>query len=164
MANRDSTRGIQVNITLPEGLRLLDRSLTQYSRDFGMEPFGNYKNGVWTIGMIPSVAICFPPADTAIMELKFNALPEFTGGEIILWRQRGATIKNKTIFFEDDTTLVTVPQASIIELQDKAQPTDERFFNLEGQPIQSPDAVPMAIQVATWPDGRRSARKVAVLQ
>ena len=47
MANCDSTRGIQVNLTLPEGLRLIDRELTQYSREYDMEPFGNYKNGVW---------------------------------------------------------------------------------------------------------------------
>ena len=164
MANCDSTRGIQVNLTLPEGLRLIDRELTQYSREYDMEPFGNYKNGVWTIGMIPSHKVCFPPADTAIMELTFNALPEFNGGEIIVWRQRGATMNNKTIFFDDDTTTVTVPQASIIELKQQEQPVDEHFFNMEGQPIQSLDSVPMAIQVATWPDGRRSSRKVAVVR
>lgn len=163
MANCDSTRGIQFNMTLPEGLRLIDKNLTPYALEYDMDPFDNYKNGVWTIGMIPSQRICFPPADTAIMEMKFSAQPDFEGGEIILWRQRGATIKNKTIMFEDDTTLVTVPQASIIELQQKGQPVDEHYFNLEGQPIQSPDTVPMAIQVATWPDGRRSSRKVVVV-
>lgn len=164
MANCDSTRGILVNMTLPAGLSLIDREITQYSRDYYMDPFGNNKNGVWTVGMIPSHKVCFPPADTAIMELTFNALPEFIGGEIILWRQRGATMNNKTIFFDDDTTTVTVPQASIIELQQQEQPVDEHFFNMEVQPIQSLDSVPMAIQVATWPDGRRSSRKVALVR
>ena len=97
------------------------------------------------------------------MILTFASAADFTGGEIVLWRQRGSTIDNKTIFYDNDTTTVTIPQASILERQDNALPLDERFYNLNGQPVESPDTMPVAIQVTTWPDGRRTSRKVAVM-
>ena len=107
MANSDSTRGCQLNMSFPEGLRLTNYSLTSYTQDgYGMERFGNYKNGVWTIGMYPMERVCLPPADTAIMVLSISATADFTGGKIVLYRQRGSTIDNKSIFFDNDTTVV----------------------------------------------------------
>ncbi len=161
MANSDSTRGCQLNMSFPEGLRLTNYSLTSYTQDgYGMERFGNYKNGVWTIGMYPMERVCLPPADTAIMVLAISATADFTGGKIVLYRQRGSTIDNKSIFFDNDTTVVTVPQASIIDMQDNALPADERFYNLSGQAVQSPDSTSIAIQVTTLPNGDRVTRKV----
>ena len=161
MANSDSTRGCQLNMSFPEGLRLTNYSLTSYSQDgYGMERFGNYKNGVWTIGMYPMERVCLPPADTAIMVLAISATADFTGGKIVLYRQRGSTIDNKSIFFDNDTTVVTVPQASIIDMQDNALPADERFYNLSGQAVRSPDSTSIAIQVTTLPNGDRVTRKV----
>ena len=66
--------------------------------------------------------------------------------------------------FDNDTTIVTVPKASIMEINEDGLPASEQYFNLNGQPIVSPDSVPVAIQVTTRPDGRRSSRKVAVVQ
>lgn len=163
MANSDSTRGCQFNMILPQGLSLVGKSLTPYAEDgYGMNLIGNQKNGVWTLGMYPMTRVCLPPADTTIMILNIKASSDFTGGEIILFKQRGFTIDNVTIYFDNDTATVTVPQASIIDQQEDALPVEERFYNLSGQTIQSPDSVPLAIQVTTLPSGERKTRKVAV--
>lgn len=163
MANTDPTRGIQFNMSLPLGLNLVGKELTDYSmEDYFMVMFSNLKNGIWTLGMYPQGTICFPPATAAIMTVTFKADPEFRGGEIILWRQLGSTIDNKSLVFEDDTTIVTIPTASIMTVPEDGQPVNEQYFNLSGQPIVSSDSVPVAIQVTTAPDGRRSSRKVAV--
>lgn len=165
LANSDPTRGVQFNMTLPDGLTLINRQMTPYAEvEYEMKDFGTLKKaGYWLIGMYPVGGVCFPPGDTAIMILTFASAADFTGGEIILWRQRGSTIDNKTIFYDNDTTTVTIPQASILERQDNALPLDQRFYNLNGQPVESPDTMPLAIQVTTWPDGRRTSRKVAVM-
>lgn len=163
MANSDPTRGIQFNMSLPLGLNLIEKELTEYSLEkYFMVMFSNLKNGVWTLGMYPQGSICFPPDTAAIMTVTFKADPNFTGGEIILWRQLGSTMNNRSIVFDNDTTTVTVPAASIMTVPEDGQPLKEQYFNLSGQPLVSPDSVPVSIQVTTGPDGRRSSRKVAV--
>ena len=62
---------------------------------------------------------------------------------------------------EGDTTTVTVPQASLIGIPVDGQPVKDQYFNLMGQPITSPDVVPVAIQVTTLADGGHTSRKVA---
>lgn len=164
MTNTDPTRGIQFNMTLPLGLNLIDHVLTEYSvKEYFMVMFSSYKNGIWTIGMYPKDVVCFPPATAAIMMVTFKADPGFSGGELIMWRQLGSTIDSQSLVFSDDTTMVTVPAASIMDVPEDGQPVEEQYFNLSGQPILSPDSVPVAIQVSTEANGRRSSRKVAVM-
>ena len=165
LTNSDPTRGLQFNMTLPAGLVVVDKALTDYSSEqYHMSMFARLNKGVWVMGLYPSGVICFPPDTAAIMTITFKAEAGFDGGEIILWRQLGSTIDNKSIVFDNDTTIVTVPKASIMEINEDGLPTSEQYFNLNGQPIVSPDSVPVAIQVTTRPDGRRSSRKVAVVQ
>lgn len=164
MTNTDPTRGIQFNMTLPLGLNLIDHVLTDYSKNkYRMVMFSSMRNGVWTLGMYPQASICFPPATAAIMMVTFKADPGFSGGELIMWRQLGSTIDSQSLVFSDDTTMVTVPAASIMDVPEDGQPVEEQYFNLSGQPILSPDSVPVAIQVSTEANGRRSSRKVAVM-
>lgn len=163
LANSDSTRGVELKMTLPDGLTLTAKQLTDYAEEeYGMVFFGGLSNGVWSLGMYPPGRVSFPPADTAIMTLQFTAAPDFKGGEIILWKQHGSTMSSKTIYFDSDTALVTVPTSSLIGIPMDSRQDSELFFNLMGQPIASPDSVPVAIQVVTDQAGRRSSHKVSV--
>lgn len=166
LANSDSTRGVELKMTLPQGLSLSGKDLTSYAEDeYGMVFFGGLKGDVWSLGMYPAIRTAFPPADTAIMTLQFTAAPGFTGGEIVLWKQHGSTMESRTIYFDSDTALVTVPQSSLIGIpMDSRDGDDSLYFNLMGQPITSPDTVPVAIEVTTDAAGRRTSHKVTVRQ
>ena len=72
------------------------------------------------------------------------------------------TIDNTTFVIQGDTVKVTVPEASVIEVPQDQTPAGEQYFNLNGQPISSPDSVPVAIQVNTLASGQRVSRKVSV--
>ena len=161
LANMDSTRGIQFNITLPSGLRISECELTAYAKEYDMHIFENNNGGVLTIGMYPFSRVCFPPDTMAVMTINFEAMTDFKGGEIFLWKCRGSTMENTTIFIGDDTTTVTVPSSSLIGIPIDQKTDDELYFNLLGQPIPSADSVPVAVQVSTRPDGTISSRKVA---
>lgn len=161
LANMDSTRGIQFNITLPFGLRISECELTPYAKEYDMHIFENNNAGVLTIGMYPFSRVCFPPDTVAVMTINFDAKTDFKGGEIFLWKCRGSTMENTTIFIGDDTTTVTVPSSSLIGIPVDQKTDDEMYFNLLGQPIPSADSVPVAVQVTTRPDGTINSRKVA---
>jgi len=161
LANVDSTRGIQFNITLPSGLRISECNLTPYAKEYDMHLFENNNGGVLTIGMYPFSRVCFPPDTMAVMTINFEAMADFKGGEIFLWKCRGSTMENTTIFIGDDTTTVTVPSSSLIGIPIDQKTDDDLYFNLLGQPIPSADSVPVAVQVSTRPDGTISSRKVA---
>lgn len=161
LANMDSTRGIQFNITLPIGLGISECELTAYAKEYDMHLFDNNNAGVLTIGMYPFSRVCFPPDTVAVMTINFNAKTDFNGGEIYMWKCRGSTMNNTTIFIGDDTTTVTVPSSSLIGIPIDQKTDDDLYFNLLGQPIPSPDSVPVAVQVTTSPDGTISSRKVA---
>ena len=161
LANVDSTRGIQFNITLPSGLRISECEVTPYAKEYDMHLFENNNGGVLTIGMYPFSRECFPPDTMAVMTINFEAMTDFKGGEIFLWKCRGSTMENTTIFIGDDTTTVTVPSSSLIGIPIDQKTDDDLYFNLLGQPIPSADSVPVAVQVSTRPDGTISSRKVA---
>lgn len=164
LANVEESRGVQFYLTLPQGLSLGELQLTDYSLEYNMKFSCNYskKNDCYMTFVYPAQAVCYPPDTTAIMTIEFTASPEFRGGDIKVWKCRGSTIDTKSIVYQDDTTTVTVPTASLIGVPVDQQPAEEHFFNLMGQPISSPDTVPVAIQVITAPDGQRTSRKVAV--
>jgi hypothetical protein len=92
-----------------------------------------------------------------------KAAPDFKGGLLPVWKCRGATIDNRGIVYQNDTAIVTVPTASLIGVPMDQKSDDDKFFNLMGQPIDSPECAPVAIQVITAPNGQRSSRKVTVV-
>ena len=164
LANVDETRGIQFNITMPQGLKFAGYDLSEYAaqEDFHMNLSANKVNdSTWSVMVYPSGRICFPPDVQPVVMLKFKAKSEFKGGDLLVWKCRGSTIDNNTIFMDDATTHVTVPQSSIIALPEDRFTVSEEFYNINGQSIASPDSVPVAIQVTTSNDGTRTARKVA---
>ena len=108
LANESPTRGLQFNMTLPEGLVVDDCEITKYCDKYNMSIFTNRNGDVWTIGMYPMGAICLPANTAAIVTLQMLARPTFKGGEIIVWKCRGSTIDNMTIYMDGDTTAVTV--------------------------------------------------------
>ena len=166
LANVENTRGVQYYITLPEGLSLEGEELTDYSLGFDMLFSCTYskKNNCYMVFIYPSSSVMFPPDTMAVMMLEFHASPTFKGGIMPVWKCRGSTIENKTIVYEGDTTIVTVPTASLIGIPVDQQPTEDQYFNLMGLPISSPECAPVAIQVMTAPNGQRSSRKVAMLR
>ena len=113
LTNVDPTRGVQFQVTEPDGLQIEDFELSKYSKAHKMNQFGNLRGQVWVMGMYPSGEVCFEP-DTAavIMMLEITAAPDFKGGDIILWKQRGSTMDSETIYFEDHTTRVDVQHAA----------------------------------------------------
>lgn len=165
LSNQDPTRGMQFNISLPNGLRMIDQELTAYSEEYNMNMSCNYRkaDSCYLVFIYPSSAICYP-ADTtvALMTFKLGAKQDFRGGDIVLWKCIGSTIDNTTFVIQGDTVKVTVPEASVIEVPQNQTPAGEQYFNLNGQPISSPDSVPVAIQVNTLASGQRVSRKVSV--
>lgn len=164
LANEDETRGIQFNFTMPPEMKFADYELTEYAaqEDFNMNLSVNKANdSTWTVMVYPSGRICFPPGEQAIVLLKFKAKPAFKGGDMLVWKCRGSTIDNMTIFMDDAITRVTVPQSSLIALPEDRFAVSEEFYSIKGQPIAWPGASPVAIRVTTLSDGSRTASKIA---
>ncbi len=164
LANVERTRGLQFYLTLPEGLTKVREELTEYSLDNKMTlscPYSE-KNACHMVFIYPSNGNMYPPDTMEVMTFTFKAESTFKGGFIRLWKCRGSTRNNTTIIYQDDTTTVTVPSASLIGVPMDKKPSKDEFFNLMGQPIESPVSAPIAIQVTTLPNGQRSSRKVAV--
>ena len=137
LANEDPSRGVQFYITLPEGLKMTDYDLTDYSRRHHMAVSCNFssKNNCYMVFIYPSLATCFPPDTVAVMTIEFHAPHDFEGGLMPVWKCRGSTMENKSIFMEDGITRVTVPQASLIgDPVDRKPAWREDFINQKDQP------------------------------
>lgn len=163
MANADSTRGVQFNVTLPEGLALEGYAVSDYSRDYEMTMTCRLADdGTYYVVMVyPNGRICFPAGTEPVALLTFTAGSAFKGGTISVWKCRGSTIDNHVIEFDGALTTVTVPASSLIGVPIDKQPVKDEYFNLQGFPIDSPDSTSLAIKVSTWPDGKTTSSKVA---
>ena len=162
LANVDSTRGIQFNMTLPNGLKMNECELTDYAADdYNMQLFSMNRAGVWTLGMYPLARTAFPPDTKAVMTIDFKATADFMGGEIFLWQCRGSTMDNITINIDDDTTAVAVPSSALIGIPMDNATDKDLYFNLMGQPIAAPDQAPIAVQVRTLANREQNTRKIA---
>lgn len=164
-ASVDASRGLQFNVSLSAGLDIVDSWLTDYSKQLSMVGSCNYssKNDCYLMFIYPADFVCYA-ADTvaAVMNIIIEADPDFTGGTIITWKCRGSTIDNDAIAMEGDTTIVSLPTASIIAIPADQHFTNDQYFNMMGQPIEDPASAPVAIQVTTRASGERTTRKVAV--
>lgn len=146
LENADPTRGFQFNMTLPDGLSVEDCVLTKCAaNEYDMHLFSTCKAGIWTVGMYPVSRVCLPAASGPMMTIVFTAAADFKGGEIFLWKCRGSTLESTTIYFEDDTTTVTVPSSALIGIPvDKGTDVDS-YFNLAGKSIPASDDEPVAV-------------------
>ena len=133
----DPSRGLQFNISLPEGLEYKGVEVSQYAMDYKMNVSCNYskKYSCYSAFIYPPGRISFPADATAVvMYIKFKAKDDFKGGTITTWKCRGSTLDNNTIVMEGDTTTVTVPQASLIGIPVENKQAKDQYFNLTGQP------------------------------
>lgn len=161
----EPSRGLQFYITLPSGVDLWDFEMSDLSNRLHMVGSCNYSSTYqcYSAFIYPNV-VDFYPADTlvAVMDLYLEADPTFRESDLITWKCRGSTADNETIYLDGDTAHVSLPGASIIAIPDDDRPMWEQYYNLNGQPIDSPDSTSVAIQVTTGRSGERKARKVAV--
>ena len=130
LANADETRGFQFNITMPQGLKVVGHRLAEYAIDYGMNlTFSKSENDdCYTAVVVPHDRTCFPPDTTAVMTLRLKASHDFKGGEISLWKERGSTVENKTIFMSDSTTIVTVPESVLVGIPIDMQQSEDLPF------------------------------------
>lgn len=130
LSNVDETRGFQFNITTPEGLKVVGHRLSGITRDYEMTlTFRKSEaDGCHTAIVVPHEPTCLPAGTAVVMTLKFKASPDFKGGEISLWKERGSTIENKTIIMGDETTTVTVPESALIGIPIDMQQSGELPF------------------------------------
>lgn len=165
LANEDPTRGIQFNMTLPPGLVMEDCALTETSEeDYVMSLSCNFirVDSCYQIIIYPRMRICYPPGTLAVMTFDLKAESDFQGGEIRIWKCFGSTMENDAFVVDGSTTTVTVPSSSLIKVPADSQPVDQRYFNLMGYPLRSPDCAPVAIVVTTTSSGQCISRKVSV--
>ena len=111
LANEEPTRGIQFNMTLPQGLTLKNAKKTDYSKEYDMTLTCRFNaaEGCYMVFVYPMTAVCYDPGTTAVISMKFTAEGDFKGGNINLWKCRGSTMDNHSFVIDDATTIVTVP-------------------------------------------------------
>lgn len=113
LTNAVETRGVQFNMTLPDGLLLEDYELTKRAMSRKMKPFAADRGDYWAMGMYPVEAVCFEPQEKlAVMTLYLTADPDFKGGDILLWKQRGSTMDCNTIILDDSAATVKAAPTS----------------------------------------------------
>ena len=163
LANETPMRGLQFNMTLPDGLKVESSSLTKYSEKYEMNLVcRRTDNGDQVVFIYPMARICYPAGNEVVVVINFAAGPDFKGGEITLWKCFGSTIDNVAFPVQGGTTTVTVPSSSLIQVPADSQPVNQQYFNLMGHPLKSPDCAPVAIVVTTTANGQWSSRKVAI--
>lgn len=109
LANQDTTRGLQFDVSLPPGLRCEELELTQYIQRMRFILNNTIKDGVHNVMIYQLGTGTIPPGDAAVVEMTLKADSTFSGGDITLWKCRGSTRDNKSIYIDGDTVTVTVP-------------------------------------------------------
>lgn len=159
LVNESRTYGLQLNLTPPEGLAVLSIDMTSRLSAMSMnlsEAEGTYTVVIYNMNLTP-----IRPDSAAVLNITFQAAPDFTGGDVLLWQVYGSTYESQSFDIDGDTARVTVPTSWLNGVPGDQPAVREQYFNLLGQPIASPDSVPVAIQVSTRADGERSSRKIA---
>lgn len=131
LSNVDPSRGLQFNLSLPQGLEICEYDLTDYSRRSKMHLLCEVstKDSCYVAFIYPMGLICYPADDAAaVMYLKVKASKGFKGGNIVTWKCCGATMENTTINMDGASTRVTVPDAALVGIPVDTQSADDRFF------------------------------------
>ena len=128
LVNSDASRGMQFNLTLPEGLTIENVKATDYTKKLGLSVTYSESNGISTIILYQMSKVCFPPDSADVVLVTFQASPKFRGGQLELWKGRGSTMESKTFIIEGDTAVVTVPAASFISIPTDLKPEEGYFF------------------------------------
>lgn len=124
LANEDISRGMQFNLTVPEGLTIEDMRVTKYSKSLGMSVTYSDNSDTKTIILYQMGRACFPPDSVDVVLIEFRASHDFKGGELSVTKGRGSTMDNVPFIIEGDTAVVAVPAASLILIN----PTQEQYY------------------------------------
>lgn len=137
LSSTDETRGMQFNMTLPQGLRVADYELSEMAEDMGMylTLSGDKQNRNYTVVIIPHSIVCFEPGQFSVMTLTIAASREFKGGEIEFWKVRGSTMENKSIVMDDAMTRVSVPESALIGIPIDMQQAGDQMFQSNDHPF-----------------------------
>lgn len=127
LANESPTRGFQFNLSLPQGLTIVEYTASDYllKFDMNMTCADNAKDNCFTAFVYPSSNRCLPPDTTAVMTIQFKADTDFSGGEIKFWKTRGSTLDNQTIYMDDSMTTASAAHGAPIDTQSDGN----LFFN-----------------------------------
>ena len=128
MANESPTRGLQLIVTLPQGLSLESSELTPYSKSQHMSMVCEPKGDGYMVFVYSMNYVSYPVDTAAIVTLTIHAASSFKGGDIVISKAFGSSMENKTIPFDGGTATVTVPAASLIGIPIDQQSDDNRFF------------------------------------
>ena len=140
LANQDTTCGFQFNMTLPDGLEVKKVSMTDRIRDLGMKLEYHERNGS-SVVMIYSMQLAYCVPDTIeVLTIKFKADADFKGGEVSLWKCRGARTDNTGLILSDATTRVSVPERSLVGVPIDKKKEKEQFFDSDMRPEVSSSA------------------------
>ena len=140
LANQDTTCGFQFNMTLPDGLEVEKVSMTDRIRDLGMKLEYHERNGS-SVVMIYSMQLAYCVPDTIeVLTIKFKADADFKGGEVLLWKCRGARTDNTGLILSDATTRVSVPERSLVGVPIDKKKEKEQFFDSDMRPEVSSSA------------------------
>ncbi len=112
LANQDTTRGLQFNLTLPPGLTCRQMELSTYIKRLRFVLNNTFKDDHHTVMIYQVGAGVIPPGCEAVLLMTLHADHGFTGGEITVWKCRGSTRDNKSINMDGDTVAVTVPMGA----------------------------------------------------
>lgn len=116
LANETPLRGLQFYMSLPEGIKLDDRSLTKYSKKYEMNIVCRMTpDGEYAVFVYPMERICYPADTKAIINFDFAATADFKGGEIHMTGIKGSTIDNSSITIDDHVVKVTCGSGSCCE-------------------------------------------------
>ena len=140
LANQDTTCGFQFNMTLPDGLEVEKVSMTDRIRDLGMKLEYHERNGS-SVVMIYSMQLAYCVPDTIeVLTIKFKADADFKGGEVTLWKCRGARTDNTGLILSDATTRASVPERSLVGVPIDKKKEKEQFFDSDMRPEVSTSA------------------------
>ena len=140
LANQDTTCGFKFNMTLPDGLEVEKVSMTDRIRDLGMKLEYHERNGS-SVVMIYSMQLAYCVPDTIeVLTIKFKADADFKGGEVSLWKCRGARTDNTGLILSDATTRVSVPERSLVGVPIDKKKEKEQFFDSDMRPEVSSSA------------------------
>lgn len=136
VCNADSTRGLQFNISLPDGLSFDNCVVSAYSRRNEMTISCQYDKAhhYYLVLIYPLGRISFPAGVADVAQLTLTAQSGFKGGDIVIWKCFGSTVDNKAIAFDGETATVTVPENALYGVPIDQKPADDHFFQSDEQP------------------------------
>lgn len=130
MTSADTTRGLQFNVSLPDGLTYDDCVVSAHSKHYEMTMTCLYDKAHddYLVLIYPMGHVSLPAGVAEVVQLTLTAKSDFKGGDIVIWKCLGSTVDNKAIAFDGATTTVTVPENALFGVPIDQKPVKDQFF------------------------------------